>query len=156
MGMSLTKTCRFCGTEFSRKEGQPQSAWTRTIFCTPRCSQQDNYQRNREQRLETRRQWREKNPAYFKQDHLRDAALRRAREARYGGLYYAALEQGEYRCTDCGRDGQAGRTKHDLAVHHRDGNVMNNVLENFELLCNSCHARRHYRQGDLAIGKKAA
>jgi 5-methylcytosine-specific restriction endonuclease McrA len=41
-------------------------------------------------------------------------------------------------CCGCGED-----KRYLLCVHHIDGNKDNNVLENFEILCPTCHAKRH-------------
>ena len=35
--------------------------------------------------------------------------------------------------------------------HHIDGDTFNNVLENILVLCQSCHAKLHYTQGDMDI-----
>jgi HNH endonuclease len=39
------------------------------------------------------------------------------------------------RCARCGRVGLP------LQLHHRDHDVTNNCVENFELLCLSCHRK---------------
>jgi hypothetical protein len=42
----------------------------------------------------------------------------------------------------CERCGHTGRTD----VHHRNGNQLDNSLENLERLCRSCHMLEHHRE----------
>jgi len=42
-------------------------------------------------------------------------------------------------------------SKH-LVVHHKDGDINNNQLNNFQVLCNSCHRKVHRR--GMPYGKK--
>lgn len=41
-------------------------------------------------------------------------------------------------CAQCGAPNA-------LDVHHKDGNWRNNVRENLERICRSCHKKEHYR-----------
>lgn len=45
----------------------------------------------------------------------------------------------EYRCEKCGLSEWLGNPI-PLHMHHKDGNHLNNKLENIELLCPNCHA----------------
>jgi len=40
-------------------------------------------------------------------------------------------------CSECGSD-------YHIQVHHRDGVRSNNSVENLEILCCKCHAKRHH------------
>ena len=42
-------------------------------------------------------------------------------------------------CKDC-------ESNEYLGVHHKDGDKTNNVVENFECLCFSCHKKLHNRE----------
>jgi hypothetical protein len=33
--------------------------------------------------------------------------------------------------------------KHELIIHHKDGNMKNNIIKNLQVLCRSCHTRHH-------------
>lgn len=48
-------------------------------------------------------------------------------------------------CIDCGK----GETNanFDLIVHHKDRNNRNNAVDNLEVLCQQCHARKHRLEG---------
>lgn len=45
-------------------------------------------------------------------------------------------------CERCGKD-LKGVGRYLWAVHHKDHNHYNNILENFELLCKGCHQKEH-------------
>jgi len=47
-------------------------------------------------------------------------------------------------CAECLRN---GRTRVATQVHHKDGNVRNNSLENLESLCLECHSRITAKEG---------
>lgn len=49
----------------------------------------------------------------------------------------------EPKCEDCG-----DCRRYLLAVHHKDGNKKNNVETNFEIVCFSCHGKRHLKMID--------
>jgi len=64
----------------------------------------------------------------------------------YRRVFYAAYGFGPYECFFCRErtvpfDG--GRTKHDLHVHHIDGDVANNHPLNLTAAHNGCHRRWH-------------
>jgi hypothetical protein len=40
-------------------------------------------------------------------------------------------------CNNC------GTTEHQLDIHHKDGNVSNNEINNLVILCRSCHKKLH-------------
>ncbi len=42
----------------------------------------------------------------------------------------------EHNCKECGKEGR-------LDVHHKDGDFNNNNLNNLEVLCRSCHMKKH-------------
>lgn len=48
------------------------------------------------------------------------------------------------------------RTKEDLVVHHIDGNVKNNNLENLEIMCRSCHFKYHLRRSKVKQNKNSS
>ena len=60
-------------------------------------------------------------------------------------------------CAKCGRE-FADKNRHQLTVHHRDGNPMNNPPDgsNWENLCVYCHDDEHSREllGDYLRGEK--
>lgn len=58
---------------------------------------------------------------------------------RTGGNYIRVMERDNYRCVVCGRDDGF------LVVHHKDGNVMNNDMDNLMTVCKPCHARLHHQ-----------
>ena len=82
------------------------------------------------------------------EDDLHDliAKARRDRERRNHGFRARALELFPPVCARCGRD-FAGRTLHDLTVHHKDHNHDHNPPDgsNWELLCGYCHENEHAR-----------
>lgn len=45
------------------------------------------------------------------------------------------------KCQICGQKGKK------FVLHHKDGNQLNNALENWTLLCSSCHNKQHKRLG---------
>ena len=47
-------------------------------------------------------------------------------------------------CNRCGKPDASD-------VHHKDGNHLNNLLENLERICRSCHVREHKQRGSCAI-----
>ena len=46
----------------------------------------------------------------------------------------------EYKCQNCGNDGNWMQGVVKLQLHHKDGNNHNNQLSNLEYLCPNCHA----------------
>lgn len=58
-------------------------------------------------------------------------------------LAYLILNR-EYKCEKCG-------STINVDVHHKDGNRNNNVPENIELLCRSCHMKEHNKKGVCVI-----
>lgn len=106
-------------------------------LCQP-CYSRANYQANRDKRLRVRREWRERNPDYWRQPRIKAAALQRA-IARYHGdpeLRDAALARDRHRCRKCGAEER-------LHVHHIDGDRNNQRLDNLATLCSACHGRLH-------------
>jgi len=81
-------------------------------------------------------------------DDLHDliARARGDRERRDHGFRSRALELFPPVCARCGRD-FAGKTLHELTVHHKDHNHDNNPPDgsNWELLCLYCHENEHAR-----------
>jgi 5-methylcytosine-specific restriction endonuclease McrA len=74
-----------------------------------------------------------------------------ARKRGYDRIYEAAreecLKEAEYVCQRCGcglTSGVAGERS--AYVHHKDGYVWNNDLNNLEALCFHCHEMEHGRQ----------
>lgn len=76
-------------------------------------------------------------------------------------IYYRklALQNLPKRCAIC------KKKKIKLEVHHKDGNIKNNILSNLQLLCNPCHEKIHkirkkkkypgkYAKGTKKIHKK--
>ncbi len=93
-------------------------------------------------------------------DDLHDliAKARRAREQREHGFRARALQLFPSVCARCGRD-FAGKTLHDLTVHHKDHNHDHNPPDgsNWELLCSSCHENEHSRHDvAAALGESSS
>lgn len=132
--------CVACGSEFDRRVKE---------MCD-RCYHKARYDANREHRRAVGRAWRERNPDYFKKQEFRDRTAARFRERYFGGLYEHVLSRDHSTCQACGLVSEPGRGRSGLHVHHIDGNSTNNVLENLQVLCGSCHAREHRRRGDFA------
>lgn len=65
------------------------------------------------------------------------SARKRAREK-----YWSEYDKGEYQCPDCGR---SIREVERFEIHHRNGMVHDNNLENLVGLCKVCHAIREGR-----------
>lgn len=56
-----------------------------------------------------------------------------------------------YKCEECGRTKWLGKTI-PLEVHHIDGNPLNNVQDNLQLLCCNCHSLTpNYRNRKRAV-----
>ncbi len=47
-----------------------------------------------------------------------------------------------------------GKSESHLEVHHKDGTLLNNELENFITLCSSCHKKEHYKLGRNRRGER--
>jgi HNH endonuclease len=81
-------------------------------------------------------------------DDLHDiiAKARSDRERRGHSFRSRALELFPPVCARCGRD-FAGKTLHELTVHHKDHNHDHNPPDgsNWELLCLYCHENEHAR-----------
>lgn len=121
--------------------------------CKP-CYSKARYKNEREHRLAVNRAWRERNPDYFNQFAQR--CLERRREKYFGGLYHAVLERDASTCQHCGVVAPAGVAANTRCIHHIDGDPTHNTMENLQVLCNSCHAKEHYRRGDLCMKPRAA
>lgn len=74
------------------------------------------------------------------------AAARRSRERRERGYREQALKILPWICGRCAREFDRA-TRHQLTVHHKDGNHDNNPRDgsNWELLCVYCHDDEHSR-----------
>ena len=74
------------------------------------------------------------------------AAARRSRERRERGYREQALKILPWICGRCAREFDR-TTRHQLTVHHKDGNHDNNPRDgsNWELLCVYCHDDEHSR-----------
>lgn len=70
----------------------------------------------------------------------------------YGGVHRTSLsswrktrlqrlEIDKHKCTVCGSNKL-------LHVHHIDGNTHNDHIDNLVTICNSCHVRKHWKDGD--------
>lgn len=115
-------------------------------------AQRQHYWDNREHSLEVRRRWRERNPGYWKTRELLDRAAERGFHVRFEGLRGAVIHRDCGTCQDCKEPCSEPRRLH---VHHIDGDPEHNAMENLIVLCSSCHAIRHYLQGDLVVGRAA-
>lgn len=65
------------------------------------------------------------------------------------GLRYRAEQLRKSKCEICGNE-------QNLHAHHIDGNIGNNMPENIQTLCSSCHAKHHHlmrRLGKTVAGK---
>lgn len=58
-----------------------------------------------------------------------------------------------YKCEICGNSEQMGDDI-PLQVHHKDGNHLNNELDNLQLLCPNCHAQTDNQCGKNLSGKQ--
>ena len=61
-------------------------------------------------------------------------------ESKFGGLRNKILERDKYQCVKCEKPVCKPCQAH---VHHKDGDKSNNIIDNLETLCSSCHARHH-------------
>jgi len=81
---------------------------------------------------------------------------RKCRDSARRGIWKIAkrLHSGRFRarhtieakqCERCGKIGIKNETSGhwNLDIHHKDGNPLNNSLENLEVLCRSCHEKHH-------------
>ncbi len=77
------------------------------------------------------------------------ADARRDRELREQDYREQALKMYPWICGRCGRE-FSKKKLHELTVHHRDHNHVNNPLDgsNWELLCLYCHDNEHSRYLD--------
>ena len=66
-------------------------------------------------------------------------------QRKYWGNYWITYFR-ERDCNLCG-------TKGDLLAHHKDRNWRNNVPENIQILCRSCHTKEHKRLGHITKPK---
>jgi len=57
-------------------------------------------------------------------------------QRRAGGNYFKVLKRDKYQCAICGN-------KDFPMVHHLDGNLQNNKLNNLLTVCRKCHAELH-------------
>jgi len=50
------------------------------------------------------------------------------------------------KCEICGikQSIKIHNNKHELIIHHRDGNMKNNVIDNLQVMCRQCHSRHHF------------
>lgn len=65
------------------------------------------------------------------------------------GLRHRAEQLRKNKCEICG-------SEQNLHAHHIDGNISNNVPENIQTLCGSCHAKHHHimqRLGKTVAGR---
>lgn len=62
----------------------------------------------------------------------------------------------EYKCEECGCDGNWRGKTLALQLHHKDGNRCNNILTNLSFLCPNCHAITDSYGGKNNIGQKRA
>ena len=59
-----------------------------------------------------------------------------------------------HQCENCGNTEWQGKSI-PLEVHHMDGDRLNNVLENLQLLCPNCHAQtENYRNRNISTEKE--
>ena len=81
------------------------------------------------------------------------AKARGDRERRDHSFRSRALELFPPVCARCGRD-FAGKTLHELTVHHKDHNHDHNPPDgsNWELLCFYCHENEHARNAVASVG----
>jgi 5-methylcytosine-specific restriction endonuclease McrA len=68
-------------------------------------------------------------------------------------LVKAGLKDGL--CERCGLDAWHGEPLH-LALHHMNGDRLDNRLENLELLCPNCHSQTHTYSGRNGHRRPAA
>lgn len=114
--------CTFCQTPFYRSNSQKKRAKSSgLLFCSRSC-------KDKAQRL--------------------DSGISEIWPTHYGinsDYREKALSCLPKRCDVCGYD------KHPevLQVHHRDGNRKNNVLENLQVLCPTCHTVEHFQRRGL-------
>lgn len=114
------KACGLCGKTY-----RPTS--NRQKYCVE-CQREDNKRRCRERYRRT----------YVPKGYNQQGASNNAwRGGIYGGYYQRkAYDHYGRKCGECG----SGKS---LCVHHKDEDRYNNELDNLEVLCRSCHARRH-------------
>ena len=60
----------------------------------------------------------------------------------------------EYRCAECGCDGQWRGKILALQLHHQDGDRTNNTLDNLVFLCPNCHAVTDSYGGKHDVGQE--
>ena len=62
-----------------------------------------------------------------------------------------AFRNYEHKCNRCG----FSEVLEILEVHHKDSNRKNNLVENLEILCPTCHVRNHYEANNGKWGPKS-
>lgn len=63
----------------------------------------------------------------------------------------------EYKCYECGNEGMWNGKELSLHLHHKDGDTMNNEVENLVFLCPNCHSQTEnysYKNAKRAEKKK--
>ena len=79
------------------------------------------------------------NPATSQGNHMKEKAHIHWKVLR--DYSSSALKNIRY-CERCSKD-LLNATHYEWCIHHKDYNRFNNVEENFELLCKSCHQKEH-------------
>lgn len=112
-------TCAHCSTRFSMSPSKMKNSKSGLYFCTRAC----------------------------KDTAQRIGGIKEIMPSHYGEVptKYRELAFRSYpaTCMSCGYD----KYQSVLQVHHKDRDRTNNVLENLEVLCPTCHTEHHYLEG---------
>jgi len=130
--VKLPKSCKRCGKEFiysSTKSNQE--------FCSSLCWNRDYRSRTPEKQQIYREnhkpyllKYRQKNREYLNQQSLENHNQRK-----FGGLKPEVLKRDNYQCALCD-------STENLVIHHINPE---NILDNLQTLCRSCHFKEHKR-----------
>ena len=124
---SIKNTCVFhcdwCKKEFTRAKSKKKNSKKRFYFCSRKCKESA-------QKI-SKNGIKEIMPNHYGTSIGREAVKR----------YKKCIKN--IQCEECGE-----KREYLLSVHHKDGNHLNNIKTNFELVCGNCHIKRHLKNVD--------
>lgn len=122
------KRCEYCDAKF-----QPNKMTPDQPYCSAKCRVTVYRRDNREKINQWKRESNQRNKAH---KNAHDSELHN--QKRFGGLKYIVLERDKNKCVDCGEENLK-----QIIIHHKDFTKDNNIMENLETLCRSCHIKKH-------------